>query len=173
MLKIKNLSIAAIFFIILLLSSNAFAVRFPVDTSVGYGTTYGGLGGKLTLGQVVFGGAGTFVGETMWNAGIQIPIFFSTDKKYNWTPYIGASYGGIAVKETTYRSGSVSRTDKEVVNGYSVFAGYVWGWDFGLFTHVDLGLSMGKVTYFEDTPYEKEDSIRTVAIDFGVGYRFF
>jgi hypothetical protein len=109
----------------------------------------------------------------MYNVGVQIPIFFSTDKKYNWTPYIGASYGGIAVQETKTYYGGTKKTDKKVIMGYSAFAGYVWGWDFGLFAHVDLGLSMGKVTYFENTPYEKKDKIRIVMIDLGVGYRFF
>jgi hypothetical protein len=173
MLKVKFLLIVTMLFVFLFNSTNVFPFRFPVDVSAGYGTTYGGFGGKVTLGQVLFAGGGTFVGETMGNVGIQIPIFFSTDKKYNWTPYIGASYGGIAVQEETYYYSNRTEREKKVVNGYSVFAGYVWGWEFGLFVHVDGGFSMGKVTYFENTPYEKKDKIRTIALDFGVGYRFF
>jgi hypothetical protein len=155
--------------VITIIAKPSHAMRIPVDASVGFGTTYGGAGAKLTLGQILFAGAGKLAGETMWSAGVQVPFNFSSEEKYASTPYIGVSYGGIAVKEETI--GLLK--DTEVVKGFSVFAGYVWGWESGLFVHVDLGVSKGKYTQFEDTVLEEEKNLTTVALDLGVGYRFF
>lgn len=150
-------------------SNNAHSMRIPIDVSVGYGTTYGGAGAKLTIGQILFGGVGTFSGKTMGNVGVQVPLFFSTEEKYKSTPYIGASYGGIGVQETTYGFES----EKNVIMGYSLFIGYAWGWDFGLFIHGDVGYSRGKYTAFEDTSYEEEKTVSAAIINLGIGYRFY
>ncbi len=163
------LSILLVCSVFLIVSSTAQAMRLPLDASIGYGGTYGGAGGRLTFAELLFVGGGAFDGENMYAVGVQLPLFFSKKKKYKSTPYIAASYGGVAVLEEYY----LGETSKKVINGYSGYIGYVFGWDFGMFIHADIGYYYAEYTAFEDTPLEENDTTSDITLNVGIGFRFF
>ena len=177
----KNLFLLLILFNTILLTtsySQNSGSGMPTDLSLGYGALHGGLGGKLTLNNVVYVGLGALTGKTLWEAGLQFPFRINemrnSGKLIN-TGYLAVGYGGIGVKTDFYwDSYGNFETATKAINGWTLLAGYLFviGSDDRLFLDLGAGYSFGKTKFFEGTDFETDVKFNAYTIDGGIGYRF-
>lgn len=154
-----------------------FAQIPPTDITGGYGANYGGVGGKIALGNVLVLGIGTFQNQTLSVAGFRFPLELENMKqdKNIGSSYVSLTYGGVGVKNETYTTysnsaGFRSYEESKVMKGWNIMSGYVTGGT--IVFDLAVGYAFGKETFFEGTSYATDVEFQVFTFDIGIGFRF-
>ena len=164
---------------------HANAQKFAVDASAGYGAMRSGIGGNVTLGNILFLGYGSFNGESGPVGGFMYRYKMeeiNDNQQMVPTAYVAWSIGvigTISASRTRYvvpTFGSAyyrAESDKQGVIGNSLLCGYIYPMGGGLYFEGGVGYSWGSSKLFTGTGAEMEEKLSGVTFDVGIGIKLF